>query len=128
MPRWDESAYDRRHARLRGGGDQAGEHVLEFIGGPGESVQGLPDRQRVALQQSARLDRPAAVDADSDVADLPRDRPDATLPQHLGRLQNGELPGIARPRNPWKLTVLQPPEVLRQGRVRAIPGEVSHIG
>jgi hypothetical protein len=35
---------------------------------------------------------------------------------------------VPRPRNPWKLTVLQPPEVLRQGRVRAIPAEVSHIG
>ncbi len=34
---------------------------------------------------------------------------------------------VPRPRNPWKLTVLQPPEVLRQGRVRAIPAEVSHI-
>ncbi len=35
---------------------------------------------------------------------------------------------VPRPRNPWKLTVLQPPEVLRQGRVRAIPTEVTHIG
>jgi hypothetical protein len=35
---------------------------------------------------------------------------------------------VPRPRNPWKLTVLQPPEVLRQGRVRAIPAEASHIG
>jgi len=35
---------------------------------------------------------------------------------------------VPRPRNPWKLTVLQPPEVLRQGRVRAIPSEVTHIG
>jgi hypothetical protein len=35
---------------------------------------------------------------------------------------------VPRPRNPWKLTILQPPEVLRQGRVRAIPREVSHIG
>ena len=34
---------------------------------------------------------------------------------------------VPRPRNPWKLTVLQPPEVLRQGRVRAIPAEVTHI-
>src|SRR6266508_929323 len=33
-----------------------------------------------------------------------------------------------RARKPWKLTVLQPPEVLRQGRVRAIPAEVTHIG
>ena len=35
---------------------------------------------------------------------------------------------VPRPRNPWKLTILQPPEVLRQGRVRAIPAEASHIG
>ena len=35
---------------------------------------------------------------------------------------------VPRPRNPWKLTVLQPPEVLRQGRVRAIPAGVTHIG
>jgi hypothetical protein len=35
---------------------------------------------------------------------------------------------VPRPRNPWKLTVLQPPEVLRQGRVRVIPAEVTHIG
>src|SRR5438132_12631229 len=35
---------------------------------------------------------------------------------------------VPRPRNPWKLTVLQPPEVLRQGRVRAIPAGATHIG
>ncbi len=35
---------------------------------------------------------------------------------------------VPRPRNPWKLTVLQPPEVLQQGRVRAIPAGVTHIG
>src|SRR5258707_13966824 len=35
---------------------------------------------------------------------------------------------VPRPRNRWKLTVLQPPEVLRQGRVRAIPAGVTHIG
>ena len=35
---------------------------------------------------------------------------------------------VPRPRNPWKLTVLQPPEVLRQGRVRAIPAQATHIG
>jgi hypothetical protein len=35
---------------------------------------------------------------------------------------------VPRPRNPWKLTVLQPPEVLRPGRVRAIPTGVTHIG
>lgn len=35
---------------------------------------------------------------------------------------------VPRPRNPWKLTVLQPPEVLRQGRVRVIPAGATHIG
>ncbi len=35
---------------------------------------------------------------------------------------------VPRPRNPWKLTVLQPSEVLRPGRVRAIPTGVTHIG
>ena len=35
---------------------------------------------------------------------------------------------VPRPRNPWKLTVIQPPEVLRPGRVRAIPTGVTHIG
>ena len=35
---------------------------------------------------------------------------------------------VPRPRNPWKLTVLQAPEVLRKSRVRAIPAEASHIG
>ena len=35
---------------------------------------------------------------------------------------------VPRPRNPWKLTVLQAPQVLRQGHVRAIPGDASHIG
>src|SRR2546428_638323 len=35
---------------------------------------------------------------------------------------------VPRPRNPWKLTVLQAPQVLRQGHVRAIPADASHIG
>jgi len=50
-------------------------------------------------------------------------------------LQNIDLGGgqiesalVPRPRNPWKLTVLQAPQVLRQGHVRAIPGDASHIG
>src|SRR6266705_2721720 len=34
---------------------------------------------------------------------------------------------VPRPRNAWKLTVLQAPQVLGQGRVRAIPGDASHI-
>jgi hypothetical protein len=39
-----------------------------------------------------------------------------------------EIALVPRPRNPWKLTVLQPPQVLLQGRVPAIPGDASHIG
>src|SRR6266446_3177001 len=35
---------------------------------------------------------------------------------------------VPRPRNPWKLTVLQAPQVLQQGPVRAIPADASHIG
>jgi hypothetical protein len=39
---------------------------------------------------------------------------------------------VPRPRNPWKLTVLEPPQVLQQrpvrGHVRAIPADASHIG
>src|SRR6266496_1512392 len=99
ISRRNKGAYDRRHTGLRGGGDQADEHVLEFIGGPGQSVQSLPDRPRAALQQSARLDRPAAVDADPDVSDPRRNRPHPTLSQHLEGLENGQLPGIAGPRN-----------------------------
>src|SRR5438445_9790711 len=51
---------------------------------------------------------------------------DALQNIHLGK-GRAESALVPRPRNPWKLTVLQPPEVLRQGRVRAIPAEVSHI-
>jgi hypothetical protein len=35
---------------------------------------------------------------------------------------------VPRPRNPWKLTVLEPPQVLQQGKIRAIPADASHIG
>jgi hypothetical protein len=35
---------------------------------------------------------------------------------------------VPRPRNPWKLTVLQAPEVLRKSHIRAIPAQASHIG
>jgi hypothetical protein len=42
-----------------------------------------------------------------------------------GQIESALVP---RPRNPWKLTVLQPPQVLRQGHVRAIPTDASHIG
>jgi len=35
---------------------------------------------------------------------------------------------VPQPRNPWKLTVLQPAEVLERGLVRAIPSDATHIG
>jgi hypothetical protein len=35
---------------------------------------------------------------------------------------------VPQPRNPWKLTVLQPAEVLERGPMRAIPGDATHIG
>ncbi len=35
---------------------------------------------------------------------------------------------VPRPRNPWKLTVLEPSQVLQHKNVRAIPGDASHIG
>ena len=34
---------------------------------------------------------------------------------------------VPQPRNPWKLTVLKPEEILRAGHVRAIPADASHI-
>ena len=46
----------------------------------------------------------------------------------LGEEGQAESTLVPRPRNPWKLTVLQAPEVLRKSRVRAIPAEASHIG
>ena len=35
---------------------------------------------------------------------------------------------VPQARNPWKLTVLQAPEVLGQGPVRAIPSDATHVG
>ncbi len=35
---------------------------------------------------------------------------------------------VPRPRNPWKLTVLEAAHVLRQGHIRAIPADASHVG
>src|SRR5690242_11801646 len=35
---------------------------------------------------------------------------------------------VPRPRNPWKLTVIQAPHVLQRGRVSAIPPDVTHLG
>ncbi|MGB5079281.1 MAG: hypothetical protein WBO23_00885 [Burkholderiales bacterium] len=34
---------------------------------------------------------------------------------------------VPRPRNPWKLTVLDPPRVLRQRSIQAIPRDATHI-
>lgn len=34
---------------------------------------------------------------------------------------------VPRPRNPWKLTVVPPEQVLRPGPISAIPGDASHI-
>jgi hypothetical protein len=42
-----------------------------------------------------------------------------------GTLESALVP---KPRNPWKLTVLQAPEVLEQGPARAIPMDATHIG
>lgn len=35
---------------------------------------------------------------------------------------------VPRPRNPWKLTVLEAPHVLERGWARAIPPDATHIG
>jgi hypothetical protein len=35
---------------------------------------------------------------------------------------------VPKPRNPWKLTVLEAPQVLRRGWARAIPLDATHIG
>ena len=35
---------------------------------------------------------------------------------------------VPQPRNPWKLTILQPDEVLEQGPMRAVPRDATHIG
>ena len=35
---------------------------------------------------------------------------------------------VPKPRNPWKLTVLEPPQVLERGWARAIPLDATHIG
>ena len=49
-------------------------------------------------------------------------------------LQNLDLGGgdaesmlVPRPRNPWKLTVLQAPQVLLRGHVRQIPEDATHL-
>jgi len=34
---------------------------------------------------------------------------------------------VPRPRNPWKLTVLQAPQLLLPGRMRQIPADATHI-
>lgn len=66
------------------------------------------------------------------------DAPPPDVIQHLAllgdALQNidfGEQPAeavlVPRPRNPWKLTVLDAPQVLEQRRVQAIPRDATHI-
>jgi len=35
---------------------------------------------------------------------------------------------VPRPRNPWRLTVLEAPHVLERGWSRAIPLDATHIG
>src|SRR5712691_7367044 len=83
----------------------------------------------------------AAVTEEDDMTQEPLqgDRGSPDVIRHLvllgDALQNidlgqGEIESalVPRPRNPWKLTVLQAPQVLRQGHVRAIPGDASHIG
>ena len=35
---------------------------------------------------------------------------------------------VPQPRNPWKLTILQPDEVLERGPMRAVPRDATHIG
>jgi hypothetical protein len=35
---------------------------------------------------------------------------------------------VSKPRNPWKLTVLEPPQLLERGWAREIPIDASHIG
>jgi len=35
---------------------------------------------------------------------------------------------VPKPRNPWKLTVLKPPQVLERGWARAIPLDATHVG
>lgn len=52
---------------------------------------------------------------------------DALQNMDLGKGQ-AESTLVPRPRNPWKLTVLQAPEVLRKSHIRAIPAQATHIG
>src|SRR5262245_3999985 len=35
---------------------------------------------------------------------------------------------VPKPRNPWKLTVLEAPQVLQRGWARAIPLDATHVG
>ena len=48
--------------------------------------------------------------------------------QNIEMGEEAETLLVPRPRNPWKLTVLEPPQLLQQRRVRAIPSEATHIG
>jgi hypothetical protein len=42
--------------------------------------------------------------------------------------ESAETVLVPRPRNPWKLTVLEAPHVLERGWARAIPPDATHIG
>jgi hypothetical protein len=83
----------------------------------------------------------AAVTEEDDMTQEPLqgDRGSPDVIRHLvllgDALQNidlgqGEIESalVPRPRNPWKLTVLQAPQILRRQTVRAIPADASHIG
>lgn len=41
--------------------------------------------------------------------------------------QEPEQALVPRPRNPWKLTIVPPEQVLRPGPVRAVPADATHI-
>jgi len=43
-------------------------------------------------------------------------------------VEQAEAMLVPRPRNPWKLTVLEPPQVLERGWARVIPLDATHIG
>lgn len=35
---------------------------------------------------------------------------------------------VPQPRNPWRLTILQPDEVLERGAMRVVPADATHVG
>jgi hypothetical protein len=48
--------------------------------------------------------------------------------QNIDMGEEAETVLVPRPRNPWKLTVLEASQLLQQRKVRAIPSEATHIG